>query len=91
MSISKEYAEALFLLAKERGSCDRIREELELLLDLLKENPRYATLLDTPAVKETEKLALIDEALAPFDTDIVSFVKILAGRRMTSMLPRSLP
>ena len=83
---SKEYAKALFLLAKEEGLLSRFEGELKTLSALFTENPDYATLLDTPAVSEEEKLALIDEALSGFDTYIVSFVKILATKRMTHRL-----
>ena len=84
---AKEYAKAMFLLSKEENKLPRFEEELSLLRELFTENPKYATLLDTPAVSESEKLSLIDEALSELDEHIVSFVKILASKRMTSLIP----
>ena len=51
MTDMKEYASALFLLCKEEGNIDTVAKELVTLKEVLKENPEYVKLLDTPAMK----------------------------------------
>ena len=58
MTDIKEYSSALFLLAKEEGKLEAISDELLALKDLLLENPEYTKLLDTPALKKEDRLAL---------------------------------
>ena len=62
MTDMKEYASALFLLCKEEGNIDTVAKELVTLKEVLKENPEYTKLLDTPAMKKEERLALAEAA-----------------------------
>ena len=47
------YGRALFQLCEENGSDVRVLEELNAVGQLVKENPSYTLLLDTPARKST--------------------------------------
>ena len=76
----KEYGRALFLLSEERATTERVRDDLATVADVLKNNPPYLSLMDTPAVGLSEKEVLIDRAFGALDTDVVSFLKILAGK-----------
>ena len=87
MTGAGEYGRALFLLCEEEKSTDRVLGELDALVELLKENPTYTKLLDTPAVVKDERLALIDEAFSSFDENLKNLVKILAEARCTHILP----
>ena len=82
-----QYAAALFSLAREAGIDGRIGEELSELASLISENPKYISLLDTPALPINERTALIDEALAPFDEYLRSLVKLLAEKRLVHTVP----
>lgn len=56
----KNYAEALFALAKESGlSCERIYKELCLVRKAFEENSDFHSLLEFPTVTRDEKQALI--------------------------------
>ena len=46
--ISNEYAEALFALALETGSVKEYSEALDIVLNLMKENPEYIDFLSSP-------------------------------------------
>lgn len=76
----KEYGRALFMLAEERGSTEAVYEDIKTVRTVLQGNPSYLRLMDTPAVALSEKEALIDRAFSCVDRDVVSFLKILAGK-----------
>ena len=88
MTDMKEYASALFLLAKEEEKTEKIAEELEALKALLLENPEYTTLLDTPAMKKEERLALAEHAFAGFSEYLLNTVLILAEKHLAKGLIR---
>ena len=75
------YGKALFELGAEGGTADRIREELGLVRSVLKENPGYVTLLDTPAVSTEEKLTLLGEAFRGVEPMLLNFLSLLCEKR----------
>ncbi len=88
MTDIKEYASALFLLAKEEGRTEAISEELEALRALLLENPEYTRLLDTPALKKEKRLSLASAAFAGFSEYVLNLIMLLAERHLSSELTR---
>ena len=80
MAVKNEYGNALFLLAKEEGSIEAVKEDLRTAELAFKENPKYTALLDTPAVSKPEKLKLIDEAFSTLHYSVVNLIKILCER-----------
>ena len=88
MTDMKEYASALFLLCKEENTIDTVAEELCALKQVLAENPEYTKLLDTPAMKKEERLALAEAAFAGFSEYLLNVILILAERHLSSGLPR---
>ena len=88
MTDMKEYASALFLLCKEEGKTDTVASELETLKQLLAENPEYTRLLDTPAMKKEERLALAEAAFGGFSEYLLNLILILAERHLAMGLPR---
>ena len=84
----KEYASALLSLAGESGLTDRIYEELCTLKALLTENPEYTKLLDTPAMKKEERLALAAEAFGEFSEYLLNLIMILSERHLAAGLAR---
>ena len=86
---TKEYAEALFLLAQERGAIGALLSDLEAAAAALKEAPDYISLLDSPALSGEQKDALIDEAFACLDTDLRSFLKILCKKHALYTIART--
>ncbi len=76
----KAYGDALFLLCEESGTTDTLHGELKTVDGVLKDNPDYVALLDTPALPAEEKARLIGEAFGTLHTDHVSFLKILSEK-----------
>ncbi|MBQ8268872.1 MAG: ATP synthase F1 subunit delta [Clostridia bacterium] len=86
---TKEYAKALFLLAKERGALELILSDLKAACAAVKEEPDYISLLDSPALTGEERDRLIEEAFASVDIDLRSFFKILSGKHALYTLFRT--
>lgn len=82
MAGRNEYGNALFLLAKEEGSYEVVKEDLEAARLALKENSEYVKLLDTPALKKAEKLSLIDSAFSSLNYSVVNLLKILCEKHL---------
>lgn len=83
----KEYERAIFMLAEELGVTERIMEELKIAGELIKDNPKYVSLIETPALPMEEKLSLIDGAFSSFDESLLSFLKILVEKRLLRYVP----
>lgn len=75
-----EYGKALFLLSEERGTTEAVLSDVRIAKTVLLENPKYSKLADTPALSKDEKVALIAEAFASLDPDLVSLLKILCEK-----------
>ncbi|MBQ8719453.1 MAG: ATP synthase F1 subunit delta [Clostridia bacterium] len=75
-----EYGKALFLLSEERGTTESVLADARIARAVLLENPKYSKLADTPALSKDEKTALIAEAFASLDPDLVSLLKILCEK-----------
>ena len=83
-SVSREYAQALFMLAAEKGMADAFDKDLDVLTDALKENPRYTELLSSPGIALEERLGVIEATFGgSVSRDVVSFLKILCERKHT--------
>ena len=77
---AKEYGKALFLLTEEDGTTETVAAELKTVQKLLRDNPRYEKLLDTPALAKEEKLLLIDGAFSSLNESLVNLLKILCEK-----------
>ena len=82
MTKINEYGKAMFLLTEELGSTETVKGDFFVIEQILKENPRYINLLDTPAVTKKEKLLLIDEAFSTLDENLRNLIKILAEKHL---------
>ncbi len=86
-NLEQQFAGAIFELATEKGEIDIVRSELHLIEDVLKENPTYKVLLDTPAITREEKLTMVEEAFASLSSENVrNLLKLLTERRECYML-----
>ncbi len=88
---SKEYAQALFMLAQEEtlsGNANHsesmvktISDALNTVSSILKGNPEYMDLLASPNIPMTERLGAVDAAFSDCVTEyVVSFIKLLCEK-----------
>ena len=79
-AISKEYAQALFSLAKESSTLDEVFNGLMLLSDVFSENKEYFIVLSSPAVEKSKRLNLLNEALGDnLPETVKAFVGVLVS------------
>jgi len=75
------YGKALFELAAENGSADRISGEIEDICRIFEKNDRYCTLLDSPAVSLQERLSLLTDAFeGAVDPLLMNFMSMLCKK-----------
>ena len=82
MAGKNEYGNALFLLAKEEGSIEAVKSDLDTAVAAIEENPDYIRLLDTPALAKQERLNLIDKAFATLNYSVINLIKILCEKHL---------
>ncbi len=80
------YGKALFDLAKEENKTDVYFDQLTEIAKIIKENPDYVNLIDTPALSLSERQGLIDEAFISASVNIRSFIKILSEKKCGYLL-----
>ena len=79
--ISKEYAAALFALAREGGTEREFSAALALIDRALTAQPEYGLLLSSPNIPLRERLGLLDEAFGEQVPEyVLSFTKILCEK-----------
>lgn len=61
---SKDYATALFAVAKETGAEQDFSESLAMIASLLTENPDYVEFLASPAISKKERTTALETAFA---------------------------
>ena len=72
------YAEALFMLAREENSVDEFYNSLKTVEEVLKDNPEYLQFLATPSIPKSERTAALDSAFADkINTHVLSFLQLL--------------
>jgi len=80
--VSCEYAQALYMLAEEKGMEESYGEGLELVEELFCQNPDYLKLLCSYAISKEEKLGSLDKAFSDaLPREVISFLKLLCERR----------
>lgn len=75
------YGKALFELSQENQTEVQVRRQVQLVDDVLHQNPEYITLMDTPALSTREKCALLHAAFEKLDAMLNNFLSILCEKR----------
>ena len=87
MDVSKEYARAVFMLAKENDSIDSYLDSLLKIRDIISETPDYIRFLQSPAISQRERLDAIDAAFSDtMPQYVVDFVKLLCTNGRIGLL-----
>ena len=75
--VVKEYAQALFMIAKEKDMVDAYSDALKQIDTLVDEHKEYTEFLSSPALPLSERLSAIDEAFGSYPEEIASLLKLL--------------
>ena len=84
---AKRYAEAAYLLARERGNGDAWSAGLTVMSDLFGDE-RAQTLFESTLVPPSQKLALVERVIAGADPLVLNLARLLVRRRRTSLGPQ---
>ena len=80
--ITVRYVKALYQLAADLKQQDKVKEDVEILLTCLQESPEFFTLIDTPLIKISKKIRLIDELFSKKLNDLTQkFLHLLIENR----------
>jgi len=72
------YAEALFMLAREENSVEDFYKSLEIANEAFKQNPEYLQFLATPSIPKSERTEALAVAFADkINQHILSFLQLL--------------
>jgi F-type H+-transporting ATPase subunit delta len=87
-AVPRRYAEAAFVLARDKGKLDRWRSDLSVAAGILS-NPQVLSRLDDPDRSPAEKRKLIDTALTvEMDPDVLHLLYLLADHARLGNLSR---
>ncbi len=79
---AREYAQAVFDAAQEKGTLAAVSDELRSVSDLLKTQERFRRFLDSPVIDKQDKEAALVRMFAGRVNEVVlSFLRVLARRR----------
>lgn len=79
--VSKTYGEALFQLAIEQKKLDQYMEEMQMIQNILKENPDFAALMNHPRIPMDEKKAVMQQVFNErVDQEVVGFFDLLISK-----------
>ena len=89
--IAKNYADALYELARDEALDEQIYGQLRGIRELLEAEPEYVRLLSAPNLPKPERLAALDEAFSGrVHTYLLSFLKLLCEQGHIRELPNCL-
>ena len=86
-SAAKRYAQAVFELAKERGTLDAWQADLETLTTVVNDRLAAGFFAD-PGVPETRKVAVLDKVLATGQPEARNLARLLLERGRLPDVPR---
>ena len=85
-SASKRYGRAVYELAKETGTVDAWQQDLEVLAAIIND-PDTGTYLQSPKVREAQRLTLLDGALKEAQPDARRLAEMLVKRQRLGYCP----
>lgn len=72
------YAEALFMLAREENLIDEFYKDLKFVEDVFKDSPEYLQFLATPSIPKSERTTALAAAFeGKVNTHILSFLQLM--------------
>ena len=85
---ANQYGTALYELAKDENLLDEILSQLEVLLQVTGEDPRFLTLLSAPSVPKEERCQILDTTFkGKVHPYLLNFLKILTEKGYMKQFP----
>ena len=90
MSDIKDYGKALFELAKEENGIEGVSRDVNAVISIVKKNPDYLVILNSPTLSKEEKRELIDEAFGTLNENLCNLLKLMCDKRMAHLYAAAL-
>ena len=84
--VARTYARALFDAAKEAGRIEEVREELDALVEAIREVPELQAVIRNPELDPPEKADALAAIMRDADELLRNFVRVVAGKGRAPML-----
>lgn len=85
--IAKRYAKALYEVAEDRGSVDKVEEQLQLIQQTVKESTDLKTMLNHPRIKGEDKKAVLEQIFKDeVNAEVINLLKVLVDRGREALL-----
>lgn len=86
-TVSRNYAETLFELARKHGAIEEYGDALATVADLLDADPRLRAFLETPRIEDEERKAVVRKAFdGALPRNVVNFVLVTIDKRRQRLL-----
>ena len=86
--IATRYAKAFFSLAKEKSQLDLLKEDMDTISKLCRESSDFKVLLESPALKTSQKIKLFDYILeGKVQKLTLNFVRLVTHNKREVHLP----
>ena len=86
-TVSRNYAETLFELARKRDAIEEYGGALATVADLLDSDPRFRVFLETPRIEDDERKAVVRKAFGQaLPKNVVNFVLVTIDKRRQRLL-----
>ncbi len=82
------YAKALYSLATDMKTEDKILSQMKEISDALKENPDFIKLLNSPALSLEERHRVAEDAFGNAEEILVNFIKLLTEGRLMHLFQK---
>ncbi len=86
--LASNFGNALFMLAIENGTLERVRSDIEEAALASAREPKYLPLIDSPALPLADRLSLIDKAFSGVSSEVKNTLKLLSEKRLAYILPK---
>lgn len=87
VAVAKRYAQALFEVAKERGTVNTVEENLALVKQVIDENPSFNQLLLHPQIAAGEKKDMIDQLFkSAVNSEVLNLLKVLVDNHRENII-----
>ena len=83
---AKRYTEAVFSIARDKGSFDQLQRDLDALAGLMTDDGA-ALVLNSPKISRAQKLSLIQEALRGAQPEALNLATLLLDRNRLGIAP----
>ncbi|HEY0667341.1 MAG TPA: ATP synthase F1 subunit delta [Sphingobacteriaceae bacterium] len=87
LQVASRYAKSLIDLAEERNSLEKIKEDIQSFVRIVKENSQLHAVLRNPIVGPDKKFAILNQIFgSSIDPMILSFFKIVVNKGRSEIL-----